>query len=121
MQRGLLRNGGMCGILHALLFVRGVNKLESARFRSLIRSVFAVDAADFASSFFYLDFFTLLLVGCFLVRRRGFHARFFQKIGIRDFFWLTSDTPHPLPVFPFRRLFSLVCPFAFPRGPDRLM
>ena len=46
------RNGGLCGILHALLFVRGVDMLESARFHSFIRYVFAVDdAADFTSFF----------------------------------------------------------------------
>ena len=56
------RNGGLRGILHALLFVRGVDMLESARFRSFVRSVYTVDAADFASSFFHLDF--LPIAGC---------------------------------------------------------
>ena len=63
-----------------------------------------------------------LLVGCFLVRRRGFHARLFQNFGIRDFFLAYFRTRLTLlPVFPFRSLLSLVFPFRFPRGPDHLM
>ena len=66
--------------------------------------------------------FHLLLVGCFFVRRRNFHARFYQILGIRDFLEAYSWTRLTLlPVFPFRRLFSLVFPLPFPRGPDHLM
>ena len=79
------RNGDLCGILHALLFVRGVDMLESARLHSFIRSVFAVDAADFTSSFFYLDF---LPIASWLFSREAsrFSCTAFPKFGIRDFF-----------------------------------
>ena len=61
--------------------------LESARLHSFIRSVFAVDAADFTSSFFYLDF--LAFAGWLFSREASrFSCMGFPNFGIRDFFGL---------------------------------
>ena len=99
------RNGSLCGILHALLFVRGIDMLESARLHSFIRSVFAVDAADFASSFFYLDF---LPIASWLFSREAsrFSCTGFSKIWDPGFFFGLFLTRLTLCLFPLSEGFS---------------
>ena len=132
MQRGLVAMGGLCGILHAPLFVCGVDLLETARIHSIVHSFISLNHS-FAPSLLLMQLtlplrsstLTFLPFAGWLSFREAsrFSCKVFFKIWDSGFFvGLFSDTPHPFCLFsPFRRLFSLVFPFPFPRGPDDLM
>ena len=124
MQRGLLccRNGGLVRYL-ACAAVRAWCKQVGKRALSFIDSLRLCFWCSWLCLFFLLPWLFHPFAGwLFSCEASRFSCAVFPKNWDSGFFFgslLTRLTL--LPVFPFRRLFSLVCPFAFPRGPDRLM